>query len=283
MDDSRRQQLADFLRTRRARLQPGDVGLDGSGRRRTPGLRREEVAQLAGVGTTWYTWLEQARDVRPSAQVLDALARALRLDGAERAHLFQLGRGEQTPPPSAESERVSPALQRLIDNLGPVPAFVRGRRFDYLAWNRAAAVTMSDPARFPKGRRNAIWMMFTDPLRRTLVVDWEKNARTALAQFRAASARHLGDPAFAELIDALHDASPEFSAWWASHEVGAPAEGRKQLQHPEVGRLVFEHATFRLGEAPDQELQLYSPLPAHDTPAKLARLLAAADAEAAAA
>lgn len=276
-DSHRRRELADFLRTRRARLQPADMGLDGGGRRRTPGLRREEVAQLSGVGTTWYTWLEQAREVRPSPQVLDALAATLRLDAAERAHLFLLGRGAQEPPPPGD-ERVSPALRRLIDNLGPVPAFVRGRRLDYLAWNRAAVVTMGDPAGYPPGRRNAVWMMFTDPGRRTLVDDWEGSARSLLAVFRAAHARNLDDPAFARLIGALHEASPEFRAWWPHHEVRGPVEGRKQLDHPRAGRLVFEFATFERGEAPGQQLLLYSPLPAHDTVAKLARLIAEDDA-----
>jgi transcriptional regulator with XRE-family HTH domain len=271
-DHHRRRELADFLRTRRAALQPADVGLEGGGRRRTPGLRREEVAQLSGVGATWYTWLEQARDVRPSAQVLEALARALRLDAAERAHLFELGRAQRTPPPTRE--QVSPALKRLIDNLGPVPAFVRGRRLDYLAWNRAAEVAMGDPGDYPPGRRNALWMMFTDPTRPRLVENWEANARSLLAVFRAAHARNIDDPAFAELIAALEQVSPLFREWWPRHEVRGSVEGRKTINHPLVGRLVFEFALFERGEAPGQQLLLYSPLPLHDTPAKLARLLA---------
>ncbi len=271
-DRHRRQQLADFLRTRRAALQPADVGLDGGGRRRTPGLRREEVAQLSGVGATWYTWLEQARDVRPSAEVLEALARALRLDVAERAHLFQLARAQRTPAPTRE--QVSPALKRLIDNLGPVPAFVRGRRLDYLAWNRAGALAMGDPGDYPPGRRNALWMMFTDPARPRLVENWEANARSLLAVFRAAHARNIDDPAFAELIAALEQVSPQFRDWWPRHEVRGSVEGRKTINHPLVGRLVFEFALFERGEAPDQQLLLYSPLPLHDTPAKLTRLLA---------
>src|SRR6059058_1643910 len=140
----RREELADFLRRRRANIRPADVGLPAGGRRRTPGLRREEVAQLAGVGATWYTWLEQGRDVRASFEVLEAISRALRLTPAERTHLIRLGRGEEAPPGKPPAERVSPTLRRLIENLGPSPAFVLGRRWDYLAWNRAACAVFGD-------------------------------------------------------------------------------------------------------------------------------------------
>src|SRR3954447_13690644 len=142
--EQRRAELADFLRRRRASLQPEDVGLQNGGRRRTPGLRREEVAQLADVGTTWYTWLEQGRDVRASFDVLEAISRALRLTPAERTHLMLLGRGEEPPPRRSPAERVAPALRRVIDNLGPVPAYVLGRRWDYLAWNKAATALLGD-------------------------------------------------------------------------------------------------------------------------------------------
>src|SRR5205085_5670594 len=135
--ERRRAELADFLKRRRASITPDDVGLPNGGRRRTPGLRREEVAQLAGVGTTWYTWLEQGRDVRASLEVLEAIARALRLTPAERTHLILLGRGEQAPPCKAPAEEVSPTLRRLVANLGPGPAYLLGRRWDYLAWNES--------------------------------------------------------------------------------------------------------------------------------------------------
>jgi transcriptional regulator with XRE-family HTH domain len=154
----RREELADFLRKRRASLLPEDVGLPNGGRRRTPGLRREEVAQLAGVGTTWYTWLEQGRDVRASLEVLEALARGLRLTPAERVHLILLGRGEEAPERAAPPERVSPTLRRLIANLGPAPAFLLGRRWDYLAWNPAACAVFGDLAKVPRPQRNHIWL-----------------------------------------------------------------------------------------------------------------------------
>jgi transcriptional regulator with XRE-family HTH domain len=272
----RRDELADFLRQRRASLQPDDVGLPGGGRRRTPGLRREEVAQLAGVGTTWYTWLEQGREVRASFEVLEAIAGALRLTPAERNHLILLGRGEQAPALPPPAERVAPSVRRLIANLGGNPAFILGRRWDYLAWNRAASVVFGDFGELPKAERNHVWQMFADPARRDLSCDWKHATRLMVARFRADSAHHVGDPAFEELISALQRSSPEFCKLWKRHEVAQPGVGRKELNHPTAGRLVFEHAVFNPAETPEQRLALYSPLPEDDTPAKLAALLAAA-------
>jgi transcriptional regulator with XRE-family HTH domain len=269
----RREELADFLRRRRASIKPEDVGLPGGGRRRTPGLRREEVAQLAGVGATWYTWLEQGRDVRASLDVLEALSRALQMTPAERAHLILLGRGDSAPVSRGPTERVSPTLRRLIEQLGPNPAFVLGRRWDYLAYNRAACAVFGDLDLVPPARRNHVWLTFMDPARRELMPDWERSCRMIVAKFRADSASHLGDPSFEELISALRQSSPEFCRAWKRHEVSRSGGGRKELRHPEVGTLVFEHAVFNPGEAPEQRLVLHSPIDEHGTPAKLARLL----------
>jgi transcriptional regulator with XRE-family HTH domain len=249
------------------------VGLPGGGRRRTPGLRREEVAQLANVGATWYTWLEQGRDVRASLEVLEALARALRLSQAERTHLVLLGRGEEPPPCKSPAERASPTLRRLIENLGPNPAFILGRRWDYLAWNAAATALLGDLGSIPRSSRNHAWLTFTDPARREMFTDWECSSRLLVAKFRADSARHLGDPAFESLIGALRKTSSEFSRAWDRHEVSQSGGGRKDLRHPEVGMLSFSHAVFHPAETSEQRLILYSPLPDHDTPAKLACLL----------
>jgi len=269
----RRSQLAHFLRTRRAALQPEDVGLAGGGRRRTPGLRREEVAQLAGVGVTWYTWLEQGRDVRASLDVLESLARALRLSRAERTHLILLGRGEEPPPCKAPAERVSPSLRQLIEHLGPNPAYILGRRWDYLAWNDAASALLGDFARIPRASRNHAWLTFTDPARREMFTDWECSARTLVGKFRADSARHIGDPEFESLISALRATSTEFARWWELHEVSQSGGARKDLRHPAAGLMSFTHAVFHPAEALEQRLILYSPLADHHTPAKLAGLL----------
>src|SRR3954447_5041238 len=156
---ARRRELADFLRTRRAALSPRDVGLPEGGRRRTPGLRREEVAALAGVGTTWYTWLEQARDVRASRSVLEAVGEALRLTPAEHRHLLRLGRGEEVDLPGVEPEQASPTLRRMIEHLGPNPAYLLSRRWDFLVWNEALAAVFGDPGEVPPERRNHVWLM----------------------------------------------------------------------------------------------------------------------------
>jgi transcriptional regulator with XRE-family HTH domain len=270
----RRAELADFLRNRREALRPEDVGLPGGGRRRTPGLRREEVAQLAGVGTTWYTWLEQGRDVRASASVLEAISSALDLTPAERAHLILLGRGEQASPVKSPKEKLHPTVQKLVENLGPNPACIIGRRYDFLAWNDAHSAVFGDPDEMPDGRRNLLWSIFVDPARRTLHADWDQGARRLVARFRAQAARHVGDPDFEDLISALREASPEFREWWELHEVASSGVGRKVLKHPTAGKLVFEHAVFRPEESPDLRFILYSAVPVADTPAKLAKLLA---------
>jgi transcriptional regulator with XRE-family HTH domain len=233
------------------------------------------VAQLAGVGTTWYTWLEQGRDVRASLDVLEALSRALRMTPAERTHLVLLGRGEEPPPSKLPAERASPTVRRLIENLGVNPAYVLGRRWDYLAWNRAASAIFGDFDSIPRASRNHVWLTFMDPRRREMFSDWERGSRLLVAKFRADSARHLGDPSFEELIHALRQSSPEFCKAWKRHEVARGGEGRKELRHPVEGMLAFEHAVFNPAEAPEQRLILYSPRPEHDTPAKLARLLEA--------
>jgi transcriptional regulator with XRE-family HTH domain len=271
----RRAELADFLKKRRAAIQPEQVGLRNGGRRRTPGLRREEVAALAGVGTTWYTWLEQGRDVRASLDVFEALARALKLTPAERIHLILLGRGEEAPPCDTPAEKVSPAVRRLLENLGANPAYLIGRRWDYLAWNRAACAIFGDFGQLPKSARNHLWQTFTNPARRELLTDWDQSTRLLAAKFRADSARHLGDPSYEQLIAALRNASPEFCRVWKRHEVERSGEGRKTLNHPVAGKLVFEHAVFNPQEAPEQRLILYSPADEEDTREKLAELLRA--------
>ncbi len=228
---------------------------------------------LAGVGTTWYTWLEQGRDVRASLDVLEAISRALRLTPAERTHLILLGRGEEPPPCKLAAEKVSPTLRRLIENLGANPAYILGRRWDYLAYNRAACAVFGDFDSIPRGARNHVWQFFMEPRRRELMPDWNRSARLLVAKFRADSAHHLGDPEFEQLIAALRKSSPEFCKEWKRHEVARSGEGRKVISHPEVGRMVFEQAVFNPNESPEQRLILYSPTAEEDTAAKLAALM----------
>jgi transcriptional regulator with XRE-family HTH domain len=272
--DHRLHELGDFLRTRRARLTPEEVGLPRGSRRKTPGLRRAEVAQMVGVSVDWYIWLEQGRSITPSTQVLERLVQILRLDANERNHLFLLA--QQQPPPALllETEIVSPALQHFLDQFGTRPAFVSGRRWDILAWNDAGCAIFGDyRLRTAPRERNTIWGIFTNPLARQYVVNWEEDARQLLAQFRSMCGRYPGDTQLTELIHDLQLCSPEFRAWWPDHEVLGGQEGRKMLNHPQVGYLLFERLTFQIFDTPDLKVTVYTPLEEADTPRKLEQLL----------
>jgi len=254
---ARRSELADFLRDRRARVSPDSVGLLDNGRRRTPGLRREEVAQLAGVGLSWYTWLEQGRDIKPSAQVLDALARVLELDAVERAHLFHLARVELPLPDADYLQEAPPELRALVDALVPHPAYLLSPRTDVLAWNRAAAAMLGAPPAGPDGPPNLLWWLFTSTERRG--AQWDDTARATLARFRAEHARRIGDPAFARLIDALERESERFRALWPEHEVMTGHLGTKVIDHPELGTLRLYHLQSIPAEHPDLRLTQFAP------------------------
>lgn len=253
-----RAEFADLLRSRRDRLTPADVGLPEGTRRRTAGLRREEVAQLAGVSTTYYTFLEQGRDVRPSPQVLTALATALRLSMAERAHLFQLAGVSLPTDPGARAETVAPALSAMVDRLDPGPAYLKGRRWDVLAANRAARALFTDWQARDPGDRNLLWWMFTDPAARKVYVRWEPEAAAMLARFRAAAARRPDDPDFTTLIDRLHQASPEVRNWWPRHDVAPVGGGTKALHHPALGDVTFEHTVLQVADHPEQTLVYFT-------------------------
>ena len=249
--------MAEFLRARRARLRPADVGLPAGGRRRTPGLRREEVAQLADISPTYYTFLEQGRDVRPSTQVLESLGRALRLTPAERAHLHELVHGG--PAVAAQPpDSLLPAVAALVARLDPWPAYVTGRCFDVLACNRAARALWADwPAR-PQPERNVLWWTFLDPAARAILVDWEGVARAELARLRAAAARHPDDPAFGALVAALQEGSPEAGRWWPEHDVVPLSSGVKRIRHPTLGVIDFHHVVLQVADDPEQKVVTFT-------------------------
>jgi transcriptional regulator with XRE-family HTH domain len=274
--EARRREFGAFLRSRREKLTPASAGLPEGFRRRTPGLRREEVALLAGVGTTWYTWLEQGRDVRPSAEVLSALADALRLDPAERRHLFTLSDRPSAEAPSRGPEDVPDALQRMLASLAGQPTYVLGRRWDVLAWNAAAVAVFGDYSLLQGDARNSVHRVFTDPAHRQLLVDWEIVAANSLAMFRADSARYAGDPDFERLISTLMQASPEFRAWWPRQDVLRPLTGHKRLRHPKGGLMTFEYTALAVMDRPDMKLVVYTPLDEDGTGDKLKRLLSRA-------
>ena len=272
----RRLALADFLRQRRARLSPGEMDLPPGLRRRTPGLRREEVAQLANIGTSWYVWLEQGRNVHPSAQVLESLAQALRLTPNERRHLFLLAGQPLTPTVFPVLENVNPALQHILDELDPSPAYILGRRYDYLAWNKAADGLFSLSEQRSDASSpypcNMVWRLFTNPTMRERP-NWEMLARATLAEFRAANARYPADPRFEELIEDLKQVSPEFCQWWPHHDVRSVLDGHKVIRHPTLGSLEFEHFTLQVLTDPDINIMVY--IPHAETRTRLQRLLAA--------
>lgn len=246
------------MRSRRERLQPSDVGLPAGARRRTQELRREEVAQLAAISTTYYTFLEQGRDVHPSRQVLDALARALRFSPAERAHLHELAHGDPVPNRAGAMETLTPSLAALVDRLDPYPTYVTGRRFDVLAANRAARALWTDWSALPQKQRNMVWWMFADPAARTILVEWEAEASALLARFRAAADRHPDDPGFATLAQRLQSASDEARAWWPRHDVVALSSGKKRLRHPDLGDFELEHVVLQLADDPEQKVVTFT-------------------------
>jgi transcriptional regulator with XRE-family HTH domain len=241
------------------------------GRRRTPGLRREEVAQLSGAGVTWYTWLEQGRDIPASPQVIEALARALRLNSDEHRHLRELA-GLSAPPATTGDDR-RPRCQRLVDAVAPNVASVYDAHFDYLAWNEPYRRLRHDPASLPDDRRNLLWMMFTDPENRARMTTWDRAARALLSQFRAAAGRHPGDARFAELVAALTESSPEFREWWAQYPVRYFRPAKIRLVHPQAGRITLEMFQLRLEDDPGHLMVMQIPADT-DSRDRIAALLA---------
>jgi transcriptional regulator with XRE-family HTH domain len=233
----RRNELAAFLRSRRERITPEDVGLPGGYRRRTAGLRREEVAQLAGVGVTWYTWLEQGRPIRASVQVLEAVARTLQLDTVERQHLFRLAEVPDTAVPDDSGQVLPPRIQAILDGLNPIPASVVTERFDILAWNAAYAVLIPRTAEDPAAERNTLLYCFTRSECCSAIENRADQRAAMVAQLRAAYGHHVGDPAWTGFIRRMGAASPEFAAMWATQDVAQPAYHAKVFRHPLYPRL----------------------------------------------
>ncbi|MGY5033217.1 MmyB family transcriptional regulator [Streptomyces sp. 900116325] len=274
----RRQELAGFLRSRRERITPEQVGLPRGRRRRTPGLRREEVAQLSAVGVTWYTWLEQARDIQVSPQVLDALARALLLDRSERSHLFSLA-GAVDPAPGTECPSITPALREMLWQLDPIPACVQNSRYDILAYNRTYGRLLCDLDAVAPENRNCMVLSYTDENWRASVVDLPEMNRVMAAKFRASMAEHLAEPAWKALLKRLETASPEFREIWARHEVVGPGGRTKLFRNARVGLVRLDHTDLWLGPSTGPRMVTYVPAD-EESRERLERLHALALAEA---
>lgn len=256
--DIRRHELAGFLRSRRERITPERVGLPRGRRRRTPGLRREEVAQLSAVGVTWYTWLEQGRDIQVSPQVLDALARALHLDNTERRHLFSLA-GAADPAPNTTCPSITPALREMLTQLEPIPACVQNSRYDILAYNRTYGRLLCDLDTIAPEDRNCMLLSYTDEDWRASVVELPEMNRVMAAKFRASMAEHLAEPAWKALLARLEHVSPEFREIWARHEVVGPGGRTKIFRNRYVGLLRLDHTDLWLGPSTGPRMVTYAP------------------------
>jgi len=260
---SRVNQLGHYLRDRRAKLDPAAFGLARK-RRRTPGLRREEVAQRAHISPTWYTWLEQGRGGAPSADVLDRIARALMLTDTEREHLFLLGLGRPPEVRYEKREGITPRLQRILDVLEPSPALIRTATWDVVAWNRAATLMLTDYAAVPVEERNILRFIFLDPRSRASQYDWTSVARYAVGAFRVDVARVGAAEKVRGFVDELCRLSPEFDAMWRDNNVSTHHEGVKHIKHPDLGRLAFEYSAFAVDARPDLTLVIYNPTQPED-------------------
>lgn len=254
---ARRRERGAFLRSRRERLSPAEVGLPATGRRRTTGLRREELAMLAGISATWYTYLEQGRDVRPSDQVLAALADTLKLNVTERAHLLALN--GTTPVSEETGETLSPEAARIPALVEPNPAYITGRRFDVLAWNPAAEDLF--PALLSASQPNLARWIFMEPTARDTLVEWPEVARSVLARLRGVAGRHPQDHRVPELVADLLAASAEARDWWPRYDLLTSRSGIKRVRHPRLGLRTLGHASFHLADDPDQTLVIYTDAP----------------------
>jgi len=254
MSDPRRAEFGNFLRSRREKLTPKAVGLPAGRRRRTAGLRREEVAELAGIGVDWYIRLEQGRTVNPSATTIDALARALRLNRTEHAHLRALARDADRRP--FVRETVPARLRMLVESLNQ-PAYITGRRWDVLAWNDAAEQIFGFGRLAEDERNTLILVLGTQRARELFGAGWEEQAKRMVAQFRATHDLWAGDPAFVDLIERLRRDNREFQTWWAAHDVRGPSTGQKLLAHPKRGRLALQYASFQASDDPALKLTIY--------------------------
>ncbi|MET3230837.1 UNVERIFIED_ORG: transcriptional regulator with XRE-family HTH domain [Burkholderia sp. 1263] len=256
------QTLGDFLRSRRTRLDPASFGF--SGRRRTPGLRREEVAQRANISSTWYTWLEQGRGGAPSAVVLERICAALMLTDAEREHLFMLGLGRPPEVRYRSVDGVNPRLQRVLDSLDASPSIVKTAMWDVVAWNQAAAVVLTDYSTLPAGQRNILRFLFGDPAVRAKQHDWESVARFVVGTFRADVARAGLASEVGDLVDDLRRANPDFDRMWRENQVLSHGDGEnvKRLRHPTLGSIEMEYSLFAVDGRPDLSMLVYTPLDA---------------------
>ena len=272
----RRKELGLFLRARRDQALRADYGLPPVGRTRERGLRREEVAFLSGVSVTWYTWLEQGRDISPSRQVLEAISRALHLSSTGLGYVLSLGGYASAAPAGPAADTAPPHIQRLLDALDPNPSFALFPDWGVAGWNTAYAALYPNIAKVPAADRNLLWLVFTDPYVRNLLPDWETTSKRFLAEFRAETGQRLGDPDIQYQVERLKEASPEFRQGWDLYDILGFESRERLFHHPAVGVLQLEHHQVSPSDRPDLHIVVYTPAPGSGAAAQMKSLLAAA-------
>ncbi len=269
----RYKELGDFLKTRRAKILPAHVGLPDGIRRRTAGLRREEVSFLSGVGLTWYTWLEQGRPITISPQVLESLARTLMLDNEETTHLYNLAK--LTPPARivAYDNTVNPMLKHVLNNIEFSPATILDHRYNVIAWNKASEKLICDYNKIDTSKRNILRIMFTNEEYKKTIINWESVAQSMLARFRIAYGKFVEDPWIDDLVEKLKKESNEFNLWWTMHNVEMEEEIIKNINHPILGELSFEYTSYMVLSDRNLKLTILTALPGSDTEKKIKQFL----------
>ncbi|MEK4853131.1 helix-turn-helix transcriptional regulator [Paenibacillus sp. FSL H7-0756] len=259
-DERRRKELADFLRSRRSRVSPVEMGLQvEQSRRRTKGLRREEVSSLSGISLPWYTALEQGRDIHVSEQVLESLVRTLRLNSGERNHLLLLA----NPSPLLQSnsdDAVPPSLQKILDRMGTYPAYIMDRRWNVIAMNQITDTLCRDFSRDPELGKNILWRVFAVEESKLRIANWEKVASMMVAHFRSRFALYMNDSWYQELAEKLMDRSEEFRTLWERHDVSDSFEGEQIIRLPETELLTFQYHTFKISESSDYAMRVFTPV-----------------------
>lgn len=272
-DENRYKELADFLKTRRAKILPSQVGINTATRRRTPGLRREEVAHLAGIGITWYTWLEQGREIHVSAQVIESISKVLLLDTQERNHLYLLA-NQPLPVDIPEYQGiVSPLLQHFLDSLLYSPSIIIDQHWNVIAWNKASIVILGDFNKMNCRQRNIVWAMFTDEKFKQLYVDWNTYAKALVSNFRSTCGKYIQDPWLIQFVNDLKKKSSEFDHLWSLHEITTNNEVYKQINHPSVGMLDFEVCNFVVTNNEVLKMIIHTPLLGTHTAEKMKQLV----------
>lgn len=272
-EKSRYTELGNFLKTRRNSIIPAQVGLPAGIRRRTPGLRREEIAQLAGIGLTWYTWLEQGRQINVSDQVLESLSKVLMLNAEERKHLFTLAMKPIPNENYRNAGQLNDTLQHVLDSLETSPAYIIDQRWNICGWNKSACQVFGDFSQINESERNVVYMMFCKNEYMELFDDWEFHAKGIIARFRVMCGINIDDPWITDFTNNLKEKSSDFNMWWSMYKIHSMSDIIKELSHPVVGKLVFEFNSFDVSDNPNLKMLIHTPVQGTGTIDKMKHLV----------